>query len=118
MPIHRMTVGAVLTPLGAQLKQPDANGNQVAVDLTNKTVKFFMTDEDGVAVITETATGVSVVTALTGLVQYQFLAEDIDVGTFYAWFVVYGISGEFDVFPSEGESYKVIVSEVVVVVSP
>jgi hypothetical protein len=96
---HSLTVGDTLTPLGCQLKQVNASGVLTPVSLAGATVKFKMSDTDGVIVVTETETGVTVVDATTGKVSYDFQAADVDTaGIYYGRFVVY--SGlEKDTYP-------------------
>ena len=118
MSVHRITTGDTLTPLGAQLVQPDVNGNLVAVSLAGLTVKFIMTDSEGDIVVDETETGVTVVTSASGLVQYAFADADVAVaGTYDAWFRVYS-GTKFDTYPSDGGSFKVRIIDVIPVVVP
>ena len=108
---HTITVGDTLTPLGAQLLQRDSNGALSAVDLTDKTVKFFMVDEDGTDVVAETTTGVSVTDATSGQVQYDFAPADVDTaGTFYGWFRVYS-DDEYDTYPAGGRKLCILMVE-------
>lgn len=108
---HR-TIGDTLTPLGRTLKQRSSTGALTAVNLTGKTVKFLLVAEDGTVVIAETTTGVTVVDATAGQVQYDFQAADIvaitakGAGTYYAWFRVYS-GTEFDTFPKGGRKFQV-----------
>ena len=99
---HTISVGDTLTPLAVQLKQRDANGTLSAVVLTGLTVKFQMVNSAGSTVVAETTTGVTVVDATTGKVQYDFQAADVATkGTHYAWFTVYS-GAEKDTYPAGG----------------
>jgi hypothetical protein len=102
--LHIVTLGDTLTPLGVQLVRMDENGVYTPVDLTGLTVKFKMTDYYGADVVVETVTGVSVIDALTGKVQYDFQPADVDTaGDYFAWFMVYNGS-ERDTFPVDGRT--------------
>ena len=108
--IHRRHVDDTRTLLYATLVQPNASGVDTAVNLTGLTVKFKMVDAaDGTVVIAETATGVTVETAASGTVKYDFSAAGVNVaGVFHAWFVVYdGI--ESDHFPVRRQGLKVMI---------
>ena len=108
---HTITVGDTLTPLGVQLLQRDTSGALSAVDLAGKTVKFFMVDEDGTDVVTETETGVTVTGESDGQVQYDFQAADVDTaGTFYGWFRVYS-GAEYDTYPTGGRKLCILIVE-------
>lgn len=98
--IHRRHVGDLRTVLPATLKQPNSSGVETVVDLTGLTVKFTMTNAaTGTAEIAETTTGVTVVTAASGTVNYDFSAAGCDTaGIYNAHFVVYDGS-EADHFP-------------------
>lgn len=91
--------------------QPNASGVLTAVNLTGLTVKFKMVDESGTVVVAETQTGVSVVTAASGTVNYDFSAAGVDVaGTYYGYFVVYD-SGESDHFPVRSRDLKIRIDD-------
>ena len=108
---HEIAVGDTLTPMGAQLRRRNAAGILEDVDLTGLTVKFQMVDEDGTAVVAETTTGVTVVTAAEGKVQYDFQAADVDeAGTFYGWFTVYS-GTEKDTYPVGGRKLVIRIDD-------
>ena len=88
---HRRRVGDTRTLLYATLKQPDTNGDLAVINLTGLTVKFEMVNAaTGVVEIAETATGVTVETAASGTVKYDFSAAGVDTaGKYHAWFIVY-----------------------------
>lgn len=70
-----------------------------AVDLTGLTVQFRMEAADGTQVQDWTATGVTVVSAANGQVQYDFAAANVaTAGVYYGWFRV-GDGSEWDTFP-------------------
>ena len=107
---HRIVVGDTLTPMGCQLKQRNASGALEAVNLTGTTVKFSMANAAGTVVVNEATTGVSVITAASGLVQYDFQTADVAAaGTFYGWFTVYS-GTEKDTYPAHN---KKLVIEIV-----
>ena len=109
MQVHKISLGNTLTPLGCQLRQLGTDGLYAGVNLAGLTVKFTMIAEDGTVVVAETATGVTVVTAATGYVQYDFQAADVDVaGTFYGYFNVYS-GTEFDTYPAEERQLKIVI---------
>lgn len=95
-------VGDTLTPLYATIQQRDTTGTLAAYNLTGKTVKFKMINAaDGTTKIAETATGVTVETAASGTVYYDFSPSGCDqVGRFWGSFVVYS-STETDTAPAE-----------------
>lgn len=107
---HRIGIGDTLTPLGCQLKQRDSNGTLTAVNLTGLTVKFSMANSAGTVVVNEATTGVTVVTAASGLVQYDFQTADVaTAGTFYGWFTVYS-GTEHDTYPAGGHKLVIEIS--------
>lgn len=109
MQTHKISIGNTLTPLGCQLRQLGTDGLYAGVNLTGLTVMFTMIAEDGTVTVAETATGVSVITATSGYVQYDFQAADVDVaGTFYGYFNVYN-GTEFDTYPAEERQLKIVI---------
>ena len=98
----RRRVGDTLTPLYATIQQRDTSGTLAAYNLTGKTVKFKMINAaDGTTKITETTTGVTVETAASGTVYYDFSDAGCDAaGKFWGSFVVYS-STETDTAPAE-----------------
>jgi hypothetical protein len=106
---HRICIGDTLTPLGAQLKQRDANGALSAVNLTGLTVKFSMANSAGTVVVNEATTGVTVTDAANGKVQYDFQTADVaTAGTFYGWFTVYS-GAERDSYPTGNKKLIIII---------
>ena len=111
MPRHTIAQGDSLTPLGATLKRKQTDGSLTAIDLTGLTVKATIVNTDETVEMAETTTGVTVVTAASGIVQYDFAsgASALAVGTYYLYFVVYGAgaeSTEKDTYPTPGEDLK------------
>ena len=98
----RRRVGDTVTPLYATIQQRDTSGTLAAYNLTGKTVKFKMINAaDGTTKIAETSTGVTVETAASGTVYYDFSADGCDTaGKFFGSFVVYS-STETDTAPAE-----------------
>jgi len=98
MPVHTITEADSLTPLGMQLKQMSA-GRLVITNLTEKTVKVLVTDEDGQTVVEETTTGVSVINATQGLVSYA-IPTTLEGGIYLVYARVYGSGNARDTYPS------------------
>jgi hypothetical protein len=104
---HRRHIGDLRTVLPVTLVQPNASNVLTAVNLTGLTVKFKMVDEAGTAIVAETQTGVTVVTAASGTVNYDFSSAGVTTaGTYYGYFVVYD-SGEADHFPVQSRGLKI-----------
>ena len=71
------------------------------VDLSGATVRFHMKDRRGVVVVDADA---EVVTAASGVVRYQWQAEDTEAaGDFYAEWEVTFASGAVQTFPNEND---------------
>lgn len=89
------------------------DGDGVAVNLTNSTVRFHMRNaQTGELVVDQAA---AVVNEAGGIVQYSWQVGDTDtVGWFKAeWQVNYnGDSGDIETFPSEGYIWVKIEGEV------
>jgi len=98
MPVHTIIEGDSLTPLGMTLKQMSA-GKLAAVNLTGRTVKVEVTDENGETVVEETTTGVAVVSATGGQISYTFPA-DLERGVYLVYARVYGSGDARDTYPS------------------
>lgn len=110
--VHKISVGDTLTPLAVQLKQKDSNGALAAVNLTGLTVKFTMVNSAGTVIVNEATTGVTVTTAASGLVQYDFQAADVVTsGTFYGWFTVYS-GTEKDTYPAGGRKLTIEIAAI------
>ena len=107
---HRRRVGDTRTVLPVTLQQPNESGVLAAVDLTGKTVQFKMVNAATNAVeIALTSTGVSVVTAASGTVNYDFSGAGVDTaGVYWGTFVVTE-SGETDSFPVIQKGLKIII---------
>jgi len=103
---HRIAVGDTYTPLGRTLYQ----GNE-AMDLTGLTVQFKLIQADGTTLTDWTATGVTVVSATAGDVQYDFLATDVDTaGVFYGYFRA-GAGSEWATFPPGDKLNKIVITD-------
>jgi len=107
---HRRRVGDLRTVLPVTLKQPDSNGDLQVVDLTGKTVTFKMINAaDGTTKISATSTGVTVVTAASGTVNYDFSSGGVDeAGVFWGTFIVTE-SGDADSFPVMQQGLRIII---------
>lgn len=108
--VHRRRVGDLRTVLPVTLKQPDSNGDLQVVDLTGKSVTFKMVNAaDGTTKIAATATGVTVVTAASGTVNYDFSSGGVDTaGVYWGTFIVTE-STETDSFPVAQSELKIII---------
>jgi len=108
--IHRRRVGDLRTVLPVTLKQSDSNGTLQVVDLTGKTVTFKMVNAaDGTTKIAATSTGVTVVTAASGTVNYDFSSGGVDTaGKFLGTFIVTE-SGETDSFPVKTQDLLIMI---------
>lgn len=108
--IHRRRVGDLRTVLPVTLQQPNSSGTLTAIDLTGLSVTFKMINAaDGTTKIAATATGVSVVTAASGTVNYDFSSGGVDeAGVFWGTFLVTE-SGETDAVPVRQKDLKIII---------
>ena len=108
--VHRRHVTDTRTLLSVTLQQPNSAGTLTAVDLTGLTVKYKMLNRaDGTTTIAETTTGVTVVTAASGTVNYDFSAAGVlTAGIFNGFFVVYS-SSETDHFPVRVDGLRVMI---------
>lgn len=108
--VHRRRVGDLRTVLPVTLKQPDSNGDLQAVDLTGKSVTFKMVNAaDGTTKIAATSTGITVVTAASGTVNYDFSSGGVDeAGKFLGTFIVTE-SGETDAFPVRTQDLVILI---------
>jgi len=107
---HRRRVGDTRTVLPVTLQQPNESGVLAVVDLTGKTVQFKMVNAATNSVeIALTSTGVSVVTAASGTVNYDFSGAGVDAaGVYWGTFVVTE-GGETDSFPVIQKDLKIII---------
>jgi hypothetical protein len=107
---HRRRVNDTRTVLPVTLQQPNESGVLTVVDLTGKTVQFKMVNAATNAVeIALTSTGVSVVTAASGTVNYDFSGAGVDAaGVYWGTFVVTE-GGETDSFPVRTQDLKVCI---------
>ena len=108
--IHRRRVGDTRTVLPVTLQQANESGVLAAVDLTGLTVTFSMVNAaTGATKIAATSTGVSVVTAASGTVNYDFAAAGVDTaGVYYGTFRVTQ-SSETDAFPVASKGLKICI---------
>ena len=108
--IHRRRVGDLRTVLPVTLQQPDSTGVLAAINLTGLDVTFKMINAaDGSTKIAATATGVSVVSAAAGTVNYDFSAGGVDAaGVFWGTFLVTE-SGQTDAVPVRQKDLKIII---------
>ncbi len=107
---HRRRVGDTRTVLPVSLVQPNTAGVLTAVDLTGLTVAFKMINAaTGATEIALTSTGVTVTTAATGQVQYDFSGAGVDMaGVYWGTFVVTQ-STETDSFPVIQKDLKIVI---------
>jgi len=98
--VHRRRVGDLRTVLPVTLQQPDSSGALAAINLTGLSVTFKMINAaDGSTKIAATSTGVTVVTAASGTVNYDFSSGGVDeAGVFWGTFLVTE-SGQTDAVP-------------------
>lgn len=108
--VHRRRVGDTRTVLPVTLQQANESGVLTAVDLTGLTVTFSMVNAaTGATKIAATSTGVSVVTAASGTVNYDFSAAGVDAaGVYYGTFRVTQ-SSETDAFPVAQKGLKICI---------
>ena len=108
--IHRRRVGDTRTVLPVALVQPNTSGVLTAVDLTGLTVAFKMINAaTGATEIALTSTGVTVTTAATGQVQYDFSGAGVDTaGVYWGTFVVTQ-SSETDSFPVRTQDLRILI---------
>ena len=90
--------------------QPNAAGVLTAVDLTGLTVAFKMINAaTGATEIALTSTGVTVTTAATGQVQYDFSGAAVDTaGVYWGTFVITQ-SSETDSFPVRTQDLRILI---------
>jgi len=108
--IHRRRVGDLRTVLPVTLQQPNSSGVLAAIDLTGLTVTFKMINAaDGTTKIAATSTGVSVVSAAAGTVNYDFSSGGVDAaGVYWGTFLVTE-SGQTDAVPVRNKDLKIII---------
>lgn len=108
--VHRRRVGDLRTVLPVTLKQPDSNGDLQVVDLTGRSVAFKMVNAaTGATKIAATSTGVTVVTAASGTVNYDFSSGGVDTaGKFWGTFIVTE-STETDSFPVQTQDLVILI---------
>lgn len=107
---HRRRVGDLRTVLPVTLKQADESGVLQPVNLTGLTVEFSMRNAaTGAVKIAQTSTGVSVVTAASGTVNYDFSAGGVDTAGIY-WGTFHVLqSGEEDSFPVMVQGLRILI---------
>jgi len=107
---HRRRVGDLRTVLPVTLQQPDSTGTLTAIDLAGLTVTFKMINAaNGSTKIAATATGISVVSASAGTVNYDFSADGVDsAGVYWGTFLVTE-SGQTDAVPVRQKDLKIVI---------
>lgn len=107
---HRRRVGDLRTVLPVTLKQPNDAGVLTAINLTGLTVTFKMINAaDGTTKIAATSEGVSVVSAASGTVNYDFSAGGVDeAGKFYGTFLVTE-GGQTDAVPVKRQDLVIMI---------
>ncbi len=107
---HRRRLGDLTTVLPVTIAEPNSTGVVTARDLTGLTVKFKMINAaDGTTKIAETETGVTVVTASSGTVNYDFSASGVNAaGVYYGTFVVYS-GAEAQSYPVDVRGLKIVI---------
>jgi hypothetical protein len=108
--VHRRRVGDLRTVLPVTLQQPDSSGALAAINLTGLTVTFKMVNSaDGSTKISATNTGVTVVSAAAGTVNYDFSSDGVDeAGVFWGTFLVTE-SGQTDAVPVRQKDLKIVI---------
>lgn len=107
--IHRRRVGDLRTVLPVTLQQPDSSGTLAAINLTGLTVTFKMISAaTGATKIAATSTGLTVVTAANGTVNYDFSSGGVDAaGVYWGTFLVTE-SGQTDAVPVRQKDLQII----------
>ena len=108
--VHRRRVGDLRTVLPVTLQQPDSTGTLAAINLTGLTVTFKMINAaDGTTKIATTGTGVTVVTAVSGTVNYDFSSTGVDAaGVYWGTFLVTE-AGQTDAVPVKAKDLKIVI---------
>jgi hypothetical protein len=108
--VHRRRVGDLRTVLPVTLQQPDSTGTLAAINLTALTVTFKMINAaTGATKIAATGTGVTVVTAASGTVNYDFSSGGVDAsGVYWGTFLVTE-SGQTDAVPVRAKDLKIVI---------
>ena len=108
--VHRRRVGDLRTVLPVTLQQPDSSGALTAINLTGLDVTFKMINAaTGATKIAATSTGVSVVSAAAGTVNYDFSSGGVDAaGVYWGTFLVTE-SGQTDAVPVRQKDLKIII---------
>lgn len=104
---HERAVGDTQSPFAIQLRR-----DGVPVDLTDKTVKFLMSDLAGNVVVDHVAATID--EAETGEVSYTFTAPQLVANPYYdhdynhvGFFKVYDASNKPDTYPAEDEGIQI-----------
>ena len=105
----RRAVGDLRTVLSVTLQQPNESGVLTIVNLTGLSVTFSMFNAaDGSTKMAATSTGITIVSAAAGTVDYDFSAAGVDTaGVFYGVFHVIE-SGQSDAIPVRAKDLKII----------
>lgn len=108
--IHRRRVGDLRTVLPVTLQQPDSSGVLAAINLTGLAVTFKMINAaTGATKIAATSTGLTVVTAASGTVNYDFSSGGVDAaGVYWGTFLVTE-SGQTDAVPVRQKDLRIII---------
>ncbi len=109
--LHRIHTSDTRTVLSVTLQQPNSSGVLTAVDLTGLTMKFKMINRaDGTTAIALTTTGVSVVVAASGTVNYDFSAAGVlTAGMYNGYFVAETAGTETDHFPARQDGLRIAI---------
>lgn len=100
---HTVMLGNTLTKLSVKVVRKNEAGTDVeAVDLDSKTLYFSMINAaTGKTVVEATSTGITVVTAASGDMDYDFSSSGVSVPGIYYAYVDVDSGGEKDTFPVE-----------------
>lgn len=98
--VRKIHIDDTLTAIRHQLKRENKNGVLAAVNLTGLTVEFKMlAATDNSVKIAQTATGITVLDAEAGDVQYAFSAAGVDTAGEYKGYFVVTSGSNSDTFP-------------------
>jgi hypothetical protein len=98
---HRRAIGDTLSLFAVQLTREG-----VPADLTNRTPKLFMYDEEGNVKVNGGTCTIS--NSALAYVEYDFQAVDVNTaGIFTAYIRVYNNSNEYDTYPGVAEGIEV-----------
>ena len=108
--VHRRRVGDIRTVLSVTLQQPNESGVAAAINHSGKTIQFKMVNAATNAVkIAATGTGLTVVAAANGTVNYAFSSGGVDAaGVYWGSFIVTE-SGNTDHVPVKQSDLKIVI---------